>query len=219
MYAQTIAIDGPAGSGKSTIGAKLAEALDYVFVDAGMLYRAITGKLLEHQQNIHDESAVIHFARTLDIHIQTGELSVEGAPIDTDLHSHAITQAVPIVAAYPEVRACVRKIQQQIAQAGKVVFSGRDIGTVVLPHAELKIYLNPSLEERARRRHAATPNGDLEQILNELHQRDRLDSTRHESPLKIAEDALVISTDKMTIEEVLTRIIQHAQKPSSSKSL
>lgn len=199
-YAKTIAIDGTAGSGKSTIGARLAEKLGYVFVDAGTFYRTITALALAHQADIYDESAVMQFANPLS----TSRLD--------DLHTDAINRAVPIVAAYPQVRAQVRKVQQEIARQEGIVFAGRDIGTVVLPHADLKIFLNPSLEERATRRHAANPQRSFDQLVCDLEQRDSLDATRHDSPLRIAEDAIVVNTDGMAVTEVLDLLMEFAHR-------
>lgn len=199
-YAKTIAIDGTAGSGKSTIGARLAEKLGYVFVDAGTFYRTITALALAHQADIYDESAVMQFASLLS----TSRLD--------DLHTDAINRAVPIVAAYPQVRAQVRKVQQEIARQEGIVFAGRDIGTVVLPHADLKIFLNPSLEERATRRHAANPQRSFDHLVCDLEQRDSLDATRHDSPLRIAEDAIVVNTDGMAVTEVLDLLMEFAHR-------
>lgn len=213
-YAKTIAIDGPAGSGKSTIGAKLAAKLGYVFVDAGMLYRTITGAALANHINVYDEKAVSDFAGLLSIEAGTSEMLLNGQPVPFDLHSDAINRDVPVVAAYPGVRACVRQIQQRMAQQEGIVFSGRDIGTVVLPHAELKIFLNPSLEERARRRYTShsinNPDISPEHVLNDLKHRDWLDTTRSQSPLRIPEDAVVVNTDGMEIEDVLNLLMEYA---------
>lgn len=206
---KTVAIDGPAGSGKSTIGAMLARHLGYVFVDAGILYRAITGAVLAQDIDIYDQEAVVKLAQHLEIEVGHNEILMNGNSIPFALHSDAINQAVPIVAAYSEVRMGVRQIQQKIAQHEGIVFSGRDIGTVVLPHAELKIYLNPSLEERASRRHAADSTSTREQILEALRKRDWLDSVRTDSPLRIAEDAVVVNTDGMEIQEVLGLLLTH----------
>ncbi len=209
--ARTIAIDGPAGSGKSTIGARLAQRLGYVFVDAGALYRTITGEVLARGVDIHEAAAVIEIARQVTIDVGQGEVLLDGSTIPFDLHSHAINQAVPVVAAYPDVRNCVRQIQQKIAQNDGIVFSGRDIGTVVLPHADLKIYLNPSLQERASRRHATNPTVDRQRILEDLQQRDSMDTSRAESPLRIAEDAIVVATDGMEIDDVLELLLSYTQ--------
>jgi CMP/dCMP kinase len=207
-YANTIALDGPAGSGKSTVGKRLADQLGYFFLDTGILYRAITRHALNENIAIHDADAVESYARSLSIEVHQLQPSfnfqINGQTLD-NLNTPEIDRAVPIIAAYHLVREKVRFMQRQIAARGSIILAGRDIGVVVLPHADLKIYLDVSLEERAARRYANQnePEISLEDVKQALLLRDQLDMTRAESPLQIAEDAVVVTTDGMTIDEVV----------------
>jgi cytidylate kinase len=222
MYARTIAIDGPAGSGKSTVGALLADRIGHVFLDAGLLYRAITHQALANNLPPDDARQMAALAEALRVDIQTlpadGHLMlINGADIAAGLHSEAVNRAVAIAAAHPEVRAHVRRIQMQIARHHRVVYAGRDIGTVVLPNADLKIFLYASLEERAARRYAAqtSPNASLERIREELRLRDEMDTHRAASPMKMADDAILIKTDGLTIDEVLERLLEYARRSNN----
>ena len=187
-----IAIDGPAASGKSTLGRKLAEALGYLFFDTGVMYRAVTLQALQQGLDTRDESAVTNLARTIEIDVQPasvqdGRLSdvlVGGRNVTWETRSEAVDTNVSIVAAYPGVRLAMRDHQRQIGQRGRVVMVGRDIGTVILPEADLKIYLDASLQERARRRHEELQGrgvqADLKDVLAILRERDRIDfDSRH----------------------------------------
>lgn len=216
-YAKRIAIDGPAGSGKSTLGSQLAARLNYVFIDAGLIYRAITQALLQGAVSvpelITDEAACVQAARSLRFDLTTildqrPQLLLNDAVLDeASLHTTIINQSVPVVAAHGQVRVVVREIQRQIAQRDGIVFAGRDIGTVVLPDAEVKIYLDVSLDERADRRYLRAKQGDplinREIILTDLRTRDHHDTSRAESPLQIAHDAVIIKGDDLSIDEVL----------------
>lgn len=229
VYAKRIAIDGPAGSGKSTLGSKLAERLGYVFIDAGLIYRAITREVLQQtvsdthsipSERLTDEMICLDAARGLQFDLATvsaqhprPQLTLNGTILDEScLHTPVINQAVPIVAAHGQVRAAVREIQRQIAQRDGIVFAGRDIGTVVLPDAEVKIYLDVSLDERANRRFVraiqSDPHIKRDTILADLKERDHHDTTRAESPLQIAADAVIIKADGLSVDEVLNAAIQ-----------
>jgi len=214
-YTKTIAVDGPAGSGKSTIGMKLAEHLGYVFVDAGLLYRNITEQVLVNRISLQDLPAITEIATRLTVTIRTidsrCEILINGVPASASLYQAAISEAVPIVAAYPEVRAEVRRIQRHIAGQGRVIFAGRDIGSVVLPDAELKIFLDASLSQRAARRYhdllERNIEATFEQVLADLRIRDDMDTNRAESPLRPAEDAHILFTDDLSVEAVLEAIL------------
>lgn len=224
-YAKRIAIDGPAGSGKSTLGTQLADKLGYVFIDAGVLYRAVTFEVLAEAVDINDATACALIGQRLRVEVTSDQdsrdsrtsrtqLRINDRLVGSELHTDSINQAVPVVAAHAEVRAAVRVTQAQIAQHEGIVFAGRDIGTVVLPDADLKLYLQVSLEERANRRFAGAVASDpritRDHILEDLRRRDHLDTTRVESPLRMAPDAVMIVTDGMSPEAVLAQALRHA---------
>lgn len=211
MKKLTVAIDGTAGSGKSTLGKVLAEELGYFFLDTGLLYRAISRHALTREIDIEDESAICIFAKNLEVSIQqlqpTFKFALNQTTV-TDLYNVQIDKIVPIVASYEVIRLKVREIQRQVAKEGNVILAGRDIGTVVLPDADLKFYIEVSLEERARRRFNAqnVANRSLEAIKEDIKLRDYQDKSRHVSPLKVASDAIVINTDGLDVEEAVAEL-------------
>ena len=214
-----IAIDGPAASGKSTIGLRLATALGYIFFDTGVMYRAVTWLALEHGIPVRDEVAVTSLAEETQIDVAPASKSdgracdvlVDGRDITWETRSRKVDENVSIVAAYPGVRRALSRQQRRIGQRGKIVMVGRDIGTVVLPDADLKIYLDATAEERARRRYdeiiARGGNPDYSAILKRVMERDRIDSTRDVAPLRAAEDAVVLDSDKLTEDEVFEQVL------------
>jgi CMP/dCMP kinase len=214
-----IAIDGPAASGKSTIGLRLADALDYVFFDTGVMYRAITWLALGRGIDVYDEAAVTALAEETQIDVAPASKSdgracdvlVNGRDITPETRTRKVDANVSIVAAYRGVRRALSRQQRRVGQRGKIVMVGRDIGTVVLPEADLKIYLDATAEERARRRYdeivAQGGQTDYEGILKRVMERDRIDSTRDVAPLKAAEDAIVLDSDKLTADEVFEQIL------------
>jgi CMP/dCMP kinase len=214
-----IAIDGPAASGKSTIGLRLAEALGYIFFDTGVMYRAVTWLALERGIDVHDEAAVTALAEEMHIDVAPASKSdgracdvlVDGRDITWEARGRKVDANVSIVAAYRGVRRALSQQQRRVGQRGKIVMVGRDIGTVVLPDADLKIYLDATAEERARRRYdeivARGGSTDYDAILKRVIERDRIDSTRDVAPLKAAEDAVVLDSDKLTADEVFEQIL------------
>ncbi len=215
-----IAIDGPAASGKSTLGRRLAEALDYLFLDTGVMYRAVTWAVLRHKVDVRDEPAVAQVAHDCLIDVRpaskqdgrTSDVLVSDEDITWQTRSPDVEANVSIVAAYRGVRLAMSEQQRRIGQHGRIVMVGRDIGTVVLPDADLKIYLDASVEERARRRFeqekAQGANPTYEDTLEKVKERDRIDSTRDIAPLRAAADAVIIDSDKLTADEVFDQVLQ-----------
>jgi len=215
---EIIAIDGPAASGKSTLGYRLARELSYLYFDTGVMYRAVTWLALHEAVDVADEAAVTALAERARIDVRppsvqdgrTADVLVNGQDVTWEIRRPAVERKVSLVAAYPGVRAALTEQQRRIGLRGRVVMVGRDIGTVVLPEAGLKIYLDASVEERARRRFAELQHRgvqtSLEEITAAMRRRDELDSTRTVAPLRPAEDAIIINSDRMDIDEVLQRV-------------
>ena len=213
-----IAIDGPAASGKSTIGKRLADALGYLFFDTGVMYRAITWLTLRRGLDVSDEAAITSLAETVPIDVRPPsqddgracDVIVEEIDITWETRSPEVDANVSVVSAYPGVRRALSAQQRRIGERGQVVMVGRDIGTVVLPGADLKIYLVASAEERARRRYdeilARGESADYEGILSKVIERDRIDSTRDVAPLKAADDAILVDSNNLNAEEVFQQI-------------
>jgi cytidylate kinase len=216
---ESIAIDGPAGSGKSTIGKLLAEHLDYLFVDTGVMYRAVTLAALNQGIDVYDEAEVSRLAQEIEITLTTPsqadgrdcDVLLDGEDVTWDIRNPEVDAHVSTVSAYPEVRKILGEKQRRIGLQGKVVMMGRDIGTVILPEADLKIFLDASVEERTKRRYQERISrgeaAEYELILLSVRNRDRIDSTREVAPLKPADDALVINTEGYSIEEVFKKIL------------
>jgi len=213
-----IAIDGPAASGKSTVGKMLADDLGYLFFDTGVMYRAVTLAALEAGISVQDADAITELAENVIIDIRPASLQ-DGRSSDILLNNRDITwmirkpevdQNVSLVSTYPGVRKALTAQQRRIGNTEKLVMVGRDIGTVVLPRADLKIYLDASAEERALRRFKEQSRREnaqaLEEILNDIHRRDLIDSTRKVAPLHPAEDAIIVNTDGMDVAEVVEKV-------------
>ena len=209
-----IAIDGPAASGKSTLGRRLADALGYLFLDTGVMYRAVTWVVLQRGVDVRDEPAVTNVAENTAIDVKPPsqpdgracDVIVGGQDITWETRRPDVEANVSIVAAYGGVRRAMSQQQRRIGMRGHVVMVGRDIGTVVLPDAEVKIYLDASAAERARRRHQEnkTHGGgfNYDDTLDMVMERDRIDSTRDIAPLRAAADAVIIDSDNLTADEV-----------------
>jgi cytidylate kinase len=215
-----IAIDGPAASGKSTLARKLAEDLGFLYFDTGVMYRAITYLALQHDIPTSDEQAVTRLAEQTSIDVsppskndgRAYDVWVEGEDITWQVRQPEVESHVSIVSAYAGVRRALTAQQRRIGQRGRVVMAGRDIGTVVFPEADLKFYLDASLEERARRRFAELKGrGEMisyDEILSSMKARDRIDSSRKIAPLRPAEDAIIIDSDNLQIDQVLEKVHQ-----------
>jgi cytidylate kinase len=215
----TIAIDGPAASGKTTLAQELARRLDYLYFDTGVMYRAVTLAVLRRGIDLSDEEAVARVARAIRIDVlpptvddgRPSTVCLNSEDVTWELRSAEVDATVSIPSAYATVRAEMTHQQRRIARRGGVVMVGRDIGTVVLPDADLKIYLDASVEARARRRwHEYRDNhqdSSYEDVLEAMRARDALDSQRAVAPLKPADDAVLIDTTNLTADDVLAMIL------------
>ena len=218
MKPSTIAIDGPAASGKSTVAELLAHRLGYLYFDTGVMYRAVTWAALLRGIPIEDEPAVTLLAEQLRIDVtpptaddgRQYTVLADGVDVTWAIRTPEVDANVSPVSAYPGVRRALVAQQRRVAAGGRVVMVGRDIGTVVLPDADFKLYLDASVEERARRRwrevRARGEEADYEGVLVSMRRRDRVDSNREVAPLCVAEDAVVVDTTDLSIEEVLAEV-------------
>ncbi len=212
-----IAIDGPAASGKSTLGFRLAEALHYLYFDTGLMYRAVTWLAIKRGLDLKAEAAVTQLAEDVPIEVSPASLEdgrvcdvvVDGFDITWEINTPEIDANVSRVAAYPGVRKALTYQQRRIGMRGRVVMVGRDVGTVVLPEADLKIYLDASPQERARRRYQEALKRDgqanYEEILAKAIERDRVDSTRAVAPLKPASDAVILDSDLLDADQAFEK--------------
>lgn len=215
-----IAIDGPAASGKSTVGVLLAKRLNYLFFDTGIMYRAVTWAALRRLQAVGDEAQVTDLAERVHIDVQPAtqtdgrqaDVLLDGEDITWEIRRPEVEANVSQVSAYRGVRTAMTAQQRRVGQRGQVVMVGRDIGTVVLPEAEMKIFLDASVEERARRRYEELVRrgeaADYEKILSAMKRRDKIDSTREVAPLRAAEDAIRICSDGISAEQVVEKIME-----------
>lgn len=220
----TIAIDGPAGSGKSTLGAALAERLGYTYFDSGIIYRALTWLALRRGVGVDDEAALVRLAREAPVHVSPPTeddgrqftVVVDGEDASWGIRSAEVDQNVSAVSAHPAVRRALTERLRTIAAGGEIVMVGRDIGTVVLPDADVKVFLTASAEERARRRLSQLEErrvpADYDAILADMRRRDAFDSGRAASPLKPAGDAMLLDSDGLSLDQeieiVMTRLPQ-----------
>jgi CMP/dCMP kinase len=215
---EAITIDGPASSGKSTVAAILAKELAYLYFDTGVMYRAVTYGVLQSNISLLDEPGITSLAEKVKIEISEPSVNdgrqydvlMDGNDITWQIRTRLVDQHVSQVSAYAGVRKAMTYQQRQIGLRGKVVMAGRDIGTVVLPEAKVKIYLDASSEERARRRFKELIDrgeaANFENILAGIKKRDEIDSTRQIAPLKPAEDAVIINTDHLSVSQVVEKI-------------
>jgi len=214
-----IALDGPSASGKSTLGERLAKSLNFIYLDTGVMYRAVTLAVLNMGVDVSDENAVSRIAEKLDLDVRppsvddgrSNDIILNNEDVTWTIRTAEVEKNVSQVSAYSRVRQAMTKIQRKIGQRGKVVMVGRDIGTVVLPDAEIKLYLDASAEERARRRFLELrkrgKDVEFSDILQDMIKRDQFDSSRLIAPLKPAEDAIIINSDDMNADDVYQHII------------
>ncbi|NLR08545.1 MULTISPECIES: (d)CMP kinase [Lactobacillaceae] len=218
-----VAIDGPASAGKSTVAKIVAQQFHYIYCDTGAMYRAITWKVLQAGVALDDESAVKQLLDQITIRFEPGtpvqKVFVDDTEVTLAIRQPDVTNAVSQISAQSAVRAELTERQRQIAEAGGIVMDGRDIGSTVLPHAEVKIFLVASVDERAQRRlkdnAAKGIDTPLATLKHEIEERDRKDSTRKISPLTQAADAIRLDTTSMSIQEVADRIAEIIQEKES----
>jgi cytidylate kinase len=218
-----IAIDGPVACGKSAVGNLVADRLGFRFLDTGMMYRAFTWRVLEQGVDPEDEEAVAKLAQDVKVEVtaglpntqDSGRVIVDGQDATSYLVRPDVEAAVSLVSRLPVVREAMVRLQREVSEGGEIVVAGRDIGTVVLPDADLKVYLDASRLERARRRYEqARLRGQeitLKSVLDELERRDGIDSSREDSPLRAADDAVVLPTDGLNPDQVVERILALAR--------
>lgn len=230
----SIAIDGPAGSGKSTIGEQLAARLGYLYIDTGAMYRAVTWLALQNNIDIHNGPALAQLAQHAEIAIGYPKISdgrqytvtVHGRDITWAIRSPQVTRTVSIVSSHPQVRAVLIAQQRAIAEQVMAVMVGRDIGAIVLPHAPYKIYLTASLQERTRRRYSEllaqqkmysadagqSPKAlpAFEEVMSDIQRRDDIDRDN----MKPAADAIIVATDSLSVQQVLAEIMRHLEDPT-----
>lgn len=221
--ARMIAIDGPAASGKSTIAQRVAKRMGFLFFDTGVMYRAVTWAVLSSNISMDDESSITRLANQIQIDVdppskddgRAYDVLLNGEDITWEVRRMEVEENVSKISAYPGVRKAMTEQQRRIGLRGDVVMVGRDIGTVVLPEADVKIYLIASVEERARRRYTEIigrgETADYDSILESMRKRDEIDSTRAVAPLKPAKDAVILDSDRMTIEEVVQKVMDIIQ--------
>jgi CMP/dCMP kinase len=219
-HPDVIAIDGPAASGKSTIAEMLAEHLHYLYFDTGVMYRAVTLAALRQVGSVDDEAQVSALAEKVQIDVQPPsqadgrkfDVLLDGQDVTWDIRMPEVDANVSQVSAYTGVRQAMTGQQRRIGQRGEVVMVGRDIGTVVLPEAGFKLYLDASVEERAYRRYleilSRGEQANLDDIRASMRRRDHIDSTRALAPLRPAEDAVILHTNGMPIEKVFQRVLE-----------
>ena len=208
-----VAIDGPSGAGKGTVARALAARLGYRHIDTGAMYRAVAWKALQEGIDLSDEAAVAALGERATFDVEAGRIMIDGHDVRTAIRTPEIDKAATSVARHPAVRRTLVARQREFGSGGGVVMEGRDIGTVVFPYADVKIYLDASPEERARRRaadpaHASSKTSQLSDVATALAERDKNDSTRAVSPLAIAPDATVVDTTGIAVDEVIDRVMK-----------
>lgn len=215
-----VAVDGPAGAGKSSISKIVAKKLGYLYIDTGAMYRSVTWAVLHNHIDVNNQTAVEALLPELDLTMEASDDSckvfIAGQDVTNFIRTPQVNNAVSIVASYKGVRQYLVERQRLMAEAGGVILDGRDIGSVVLPNAELKIYLTASVEARAMRRYLEVKGTVNEQTLEDIKesvmQRDDMDKNRKESPLIQVEDAVLIDSSEMTFDETVERILHLVQE-------
>lgn len=218
-----IAIDGPAASGKSTLGFMLAKHLGYLYFDTGIMYRAVTYAALKQGIPVENENAITRLAEECYIDVKppskndgrSSDILINGQDVTWEIRQSEVDATVSLISAYAGVRRALSEKQRRIGLQGNIVMVGRDIGTIVIPEAGLKFYLDASVEERAMRRYAELKKRgvrvEFRPILESIRERDRVDSTRDVAPLRISEDAIIINTDELDIDQVYNKMLSFVE--------
>ena len=205
-----VAIDGPAGSGKSTVSKMIADDIGFIYLDTGAMYRLYANKLIKENVDMDNNEEELRILEDLNIDMKNGKFYLDNEDVSDKIRSREVSSGASKVARIKEVREKMVDIQREFSKSKNVILDGRDIGTVVFPNADLKIYLNAASEVRAKRRFEELKEKDknvnYNEILKEIEERDYHDSSRKESPLRIADDAIVIDTTDFTIDEVKKKI-------------
>ncbi|GAA0369569.1 (d)CMP kinase [Bacillus horti] len=220
MQRINIALDGPAGAGKSTVAKRMADKLGYIYIDTGAMYRALTWKALQVQVDVHDEQQLVALLNNCEIRLEPGEngqkVYVDDEDVTNPIREREVTNQVSFVASHEAVRLEMLRLQRELAKERGVVMDGRDIGTHVLPTAEIKIFLSASIQERAERRFLELQQkGEqitLAELEEEIKKRDEIDSQRKTAPLRKAEDAVEIDSTGLSIEQVVQQIVTLVQQ-------
>ena len=207
-----IAVDGPAGAGKSTVAKIISKIINVEYIDTGAMYRALTLEAIENGIDSNDTESILKLIHSTSIHFKNNHIYLNGTSVDKEIRKNIINNNVSNIAKIKEVRDEMVRVQQKMAKESDVIMDGRDIGTVVLPDANFKFFITASIEERAKRRHKellekGEKNLSYEQILAEIGERDKIDSTRDIAPLKKSIDAYEIDTTNKTIEQCVDEII------------
>ncbi len=224
---EIITIDGPSSSGKDTVGKMLAQKLGYQFIDTGAMYRAFTLFNLEKNISLNDSPKVTQTSKqaNMEFKIVNGgqRVFLNNQDVTDLLHSKKVTDAVPIIAAIPEVRVNAKQLQRKLAEQKDTVMAGRDIGTVIFPDAKLKFFITASSQVRAQRRwqqqKSSRPDVTLKQIQKEIEDRDQKDSTRSASPLKVPDGAIIIDTSNLDINQTLDELLKHCRLSIDKNSI
>jgi cytidylate kinase len=219
-----IAIDGPAASGKSTTAKRVADVLNYLYIDSGAMYRALTLEVIKRQVSEKDETEVVNIARDALIQLlpdkEGPRTLLNHKDVSDEIRLPEVTRIISVISAYKEVREIMTNKQRALAKNGGVVMDGRDIGTVVLPDADIKIYMDAGLDNRTDRRLKELKKKNIsvqrDRIKEEIIQRDFIDSTRDVAPLKPADDAIIIDTSNLTIDEQIQKVIDIVREKEKS---
>ncbi|WP_434629909.1 (d)CMP kinase [Thermoanaerobacterium thermosaccharolyticum] len=205
-----VAIDGPAGAGKSTVAKKLAEKLNFTYIDTGAMYRALTYKTIIEDIDINNKDKIVELASKIDIKLEGDRVLLDGVDITNEIRTPIVSERVSLISKISEVREIMVNLQKQLANDGSVIMDGRDIATVVMPNAQFKFFLTASAEVRAMRRYNELVEKKIsvnyDDILRDIKKRDKIDTERDIAPLKKSDDSIVIDTSDMTIEEVVCKM-------------